>query len=181
LTVVVNAMTYANDESLIHAPFEDGSGHAATIPSRPLSGRCLGARWMSLSEPLAKSAKNLQARSEAKIQSARTSCGDDRRPLAADVVFIGLDDTAERTGIVFHHVDGTNPGAMCCACDRPANWRCESAGIDGAILSERCGRRSESHPTASGGSNCAPRREPERIASSRRIRASAATPPLVAW
>jgi hypothetical protein len=48
--------------------FEGGSGHAATIPSPGLSARCVGARWMSLSKPLTKTAKDLHARSEAKIQ-----------------------------------------------------------------------------------------------------------------
>jgi hypothetical protein len=45
-TFVVSAMTDADDESLIHAQFQGGSGHA----TNPLSAirTCLGAGWMSL-------------------------------------------------------------------------------------------------------------------------------------
>ena len=78
MTFVVSALADPR-ESLISSQSGAAYGKSAAAAPFRSAGRCLGARSVPLGET--QNAKDLHARSEAEVQSKRTSLGDDFRPV----------------------------------------------------------------------------------------------------
>jgi hypothetical protein len=82
-------------ESLISSQSGAADGKSAAAAPFRSAGRCLGARSVPLGEPLTQNAKDLHARSEAEVQSKRTSLGDDFRPVDIGVRRMSAMQTTE--------------------------------------------------------------------------------------